>query len=520
MTNKMALPRPEIILTIDALVAEKTVSRDVVFEALEAAITKTARSKYGYENDIVVKIDKSTGAITVLKRITVVDDDFKDAVDEEGLPLFSASKHITISDMKKKNPDAKVGDVIETWLPSLDFGRAQFQSVRQIVLQKIKNAEKDNQYQEFKEKVGEFVSCVVKRIEFGNVYVDINGKAEGYLKRDELIPRENLRPGDRIRAYVLDVQRDNVGPQIYLTRSHPNFMGKLFASEIPEVYEGIIEVKAIARDPGSHAKVAVYTADTSIDPVGACVGMKGSRIQSIVNELQGEKIDVIEWSSDIVKLTINAIAPAKVSKVVVDEDQKHIDIWVPEDQLSIAIGRRGQNVKLASMLTNWKLDVLNAEEQEKNRAEDIKLKTEQFISALDVDDLVAHMLIAEGFNSLEELTLVPMEEIASIEGFDENLATEIQNRAKSYVEKQREETAKLLKEKGMAEDLINFTGIKPEYKVILCDNNIKTLDDLADLDMDELKTLLPMIKSSKEIETIIIKAREHWFKENEMNKKD
>ncbi len=507
--KEIALPRPEIILTIDSIVAEKNVSRDVIFDAVEAAIVKIARAKYGFENDIVVQIDRGNGAISVYKHVTVVDDDFVNKVDEEGLPMFSEMRHITISEMKKQNPDAKVGDVIETWLPSLTFGRSQFQSVRQIVLQKIKSAEKDNQYAEFKNKVGEIVNCTVKRIEFGNVYVDINGRAEGYLRRDELIPREILRSGDRIRAYILDVQRDNVGPQILLSRSHPNFMAKLFAAEIPEVYEGLIEIKAVARDPGSHAKVAVFTADSSVDPVGACVGMKGSRIQAIVNELQGEKIDVIEWSDDIVKLTINAIAPANVAKIIIDEDQKHIDIWVAEDQLSVAIGRRGQNVKLASMITGWKLDVLNSEEQEKKRADEDKLKIDQFVKILDVDDMLARMLVAEGFNSLEELTLVSEAEIASIDGFDENLAKELQNRANMFISKEKEENIKKLKENGVKSDLLDFSHLTDKQKLSLLNANIKTLDDLADLDSDELKGILNIDVTVAE--DIIMKAREHWF---------
>ena len=507
--KEIALPRPEIILTIDSIVAEKNVSRDVIFDAVEAAIVKIARAKYGFENDIVVQIDRGNGAISVYKHVTVVDDDFINKVDEEGLPMFSEMRHITISEMKKQNPDAKVGDVIETWLPSLTFGRSQFQSVRQIVLQKIKSAEKDNQYAEFKNKVGEIVNCTVKRIEFGNVYVDINGRAEGYLRRDELIPREILRSGDRIRAYILDVQRDNVGPQILLSRSHPNFMAKLFAAEIPEVYEGLIEIKAVARDPGSHAKVAVFTADSSVDPVGACVGMKGSRIQAIVNELQGEKIDVIEWSDDIVKLTINAIAPANVAKIIIDEDQKHIDIWVAEDQLSVAIGRRGQNVKLASMITGWKLDVLNSEEQEKKRADEDKLKIDQFVKILDVDDMLARMLVAEGFNSLEELTLVSEAEIASIDGFDENLAKELQNRANMFISKEKEENIKKLKENGVKSDLLDFSHLTDKQKLSLLNANIKTLDDLADLDSDELKGILNIDVAVAE--DIIMKAREHWF---------
>jgi len=510
--KEVDLPRPEIILTIESIVAEKNVSKEVIFDAVETAIVKIARAKYGFDNDIIVHIDRGNGAISVYKRITVVDDDFVNQVDEEGLPLFSEMKHITISDMKKKNPDAKVGDVIETWLPSLIFGRSQFQSVRQIVLQKIKSAEKDNQYEEFKNKVGEIVSCTVKRVEFGNVYVDINGKAEGYLRRDELIPREILRSGDRIRAYILDVQRDNVGPQILLSRSHPNFMAKLFAAEIPEVYEGLIEVKAVARDPGSHAKVAVFTADPAVDPVGACVGMKGSRIQAIVNELQGEKIDVIEWSDDVVKLAVNAISPATVAKIIIDEDQKHIDIWVAEDQLSVAIGRRGQNVKLASMITGWKLDVLNAKEQEQKRADEDKLKIDQFMEALDVDDMVARMLVAEGFNSLEELTLVDESEIASVEGFDSNLAKELQQRANAFVSKEKEETAKKLQSSGASSDLIDFNILTSKQKLLLLDSGIKTLDDLADLDTDELKDILNI--QQKDAENIIMKAREHWFNES------
>ena len=510
MYEALSLPRPELVAIANSVSLEKNIDTEIVFKALEAAVEKVARNKYGYDYDIVANIDRKDGRITIFKRLTVVGEKITDENGEE--IEFNPDAMISLADAKKKDATLEIGSHIDEELLPVDFGRSNFQSVRQIVLQKIKSAEKEKEYAEFADKAQTIVNGVVKRSEYGTVYVDINGKAEGIIKRNEGIPRENLHVGDRIRALILDVKRDNNGPQIFLTRSHPQFLAKLFEAEIPEVYEGVIVVKSVARDPGSRAKVAVSTSDASIDPVGACVGMKGSRIQNIVNELAGEKIDVIEWTENVAKLAVDALSPAKVVKVIVDEEARKIDAIVEDDQLSLAIGRHGQNVRLASQLLGWGIDVMSEDQSSEKRQKDIKERTDKFISALDIDDVIAHLLVVEGFSTVEEIALVPMEELTSIEGFDAEVATELQNRAKAYVEKEKAQFATDSEKLGIDNSLKSFEGLTPDMILTLGEKGVKTLDDLADLASDELVEMLGSnVINEKDAEKIIMSARSHWF---------
>ena len=510
MYKSLSLPRPELVAIANSVSLEKNIDSEIVFKALEAAVEKVARNKYGYDYNIIANINRKDGTITILKRLAVVGDKI---LDENGEEMdFDSNTMIKLEDAKKIDSSAEIGSFIDEELLPVDFGRSNFQSVRQIVLQKIKSAEKEKEYAEFSDKALTIVNGVVKRSEYGTVYVDINGKAEGIIKRTETIPRENLHTGDRIRALILEVKRDNNGPQIFLTRSHPLFLAKLFEAEIPEVYEGVIEVKSVSRDLGSRAKVAVFAQDASIDPVGACVGMKGSRIQNIVNELGGEKIDVIEWTDNIANLAVDALSPAKVVKVIVDEEAKKIDAIVEDDQLSLAIGRHGQNVRLASQLLGWGIDVMSEDQSSEKRQKDIKERTEKFINALDIDDVIAHLLVVEGFTSVEEIAYVPMEELTSIEGFDEDLATELQSRAKEFVAKEKAKFESASKEIGIDKTLASFEGLTSEMILKLGQNGVKTLDDLADLSSDELVDILGEDVISKDkSEKIIMSARSHWF---------
>ena len=514
MYEALSLPRKELVSIANSVSVEKNIEPEIVFQALEAAVEKIARTKYGYDYDIVATIDRVDGRIRIFKRLTVVGDKI---VDADGAEVeFDANKIIRIADAKKQDSSLEIGSHIDEELMPVDFGRSSFQSVRQIVLQKIKSAEKEKEYSEFAGKENTIINGVVKRSEYGVVYVDINGKAEGIIKRNESIPRENLHPGDRIRALILSVVRDNNGPQIFLTRSHPQFLAKLFEAEVPEVYDGTITVKAVSRDPGSRAKVAVFASESSMDPVGACVGMKGSRIQNIVNELSGEKIDVIEWTSNIANLAVEALAPAKIQKVIVDEETKKIDAVVADDQLSLAIGRHGQNVRLASQLLGWGIDVMSEGESSEKRQKEIKVRTDLFISALDIDDVIAHLLVVEGFSTIEEIASVPLDELKSIEGFDADVATELQNRAKSFVEKKNAEFDSEAKKLQIDESLKTFPQISKDMILKLGAKGVKTLDDLADLATDELVEIIgEETLSKKEAEKIIISARAHWFENEE-----
>src|SRR5499426_2218628 len=408
--------RLELLQIADAVAREKSIDRGIVISAMEDAIAKAARARYGSETDVHAEIDPKTGEMRLSRLLLVVDQVENDAI------------HISVEDARRRNPAARVGDYIAEPLPPLEYGRIAAQSAKQVIVQKVREAERDRQYQEFKDRIGDIVNGVVKRVEYGSVIVDL-GRGEAIIRRDEMLPREVFRNGDRVRAYIYDVRREARGPQIFLSRTHPQFMAKLFAQEVPEIYDGIVEIKAVARDPGSRAKIGVVSRDSSVDPVGACVGMRGSRVQAVVNELQGEKIDIIPWSPDIATFVVNALAPAEVAKVVLDEDKERIEVVVPDQQLSLAIGRRGQNVRLASQLTGWDIDILTEAEESERRQEEFRTRSKMFIDALDVDDVIAHLLVTEGFTSVEEVAFVAIEELASVEGFDETVAGELQQRA-------------------------------------------------------------------------------------------
>src|SRR6516225_1909097 len=385
--------RLELLQIADAVAREKSIDRRIVIAAMEDAIQKAAKSRYGSENDIRCEIDAKTGETRLTRVLEVVEN-----VDNE-------STQVTLADAKKRNPNAKLGDLIAEALPPLDFGRVSAQNAKQVIVQKVREAERERQFNEYKDRMGEIGNGTVKRVEYGNVIVDL-GRAEGIIRRDEMIPRENVRLGDRIRAYIYDVRREQRGPQIFLSRARPEFMSKLFAQEVPEIYDGIVQIKSVARDPGSRAKIAVISRDSSIDPVGACVGMRGSRVQAVVNELQGEKIDIIPWTADPANFVVNALAPAEVAKVVLDEDRQRMEVVVPDQQLSLAIGRRGQNVRLASQLTGWDIDILTEQEESERRQAEFENRTRIFIEALNVDEVVGQLLASEGFNSVEELAVV------------------------------------------------------------------------------------------------------------------
>ncbi len=502
MENTAALPRPELLQVADAVARDKGIEKDEVLTAMELAIQKAGRSKYGAEHDIRAQIDRKTGEIRLYRFIEVVADDAE---------IENEAAQIRVGEAKKKDAKLNVGDFIVDQLPSIDFGRIAAQTAKQVIGQKIRDAERIRQYNEYKDRVGEIINGIVKRVESGSVIVDI-GRAEAVLRWDEMIRRETFRTGDRIRAYIMDVRLETRGPQIFLSRTHPQFLAKLFAQEVPEIYDGVIEIKAVARDPGSRAKMAVTATDSSIDPVGACVGMRGVRVQAVVNELQGEKIDIIQWSSDPATFIVNALAPAEVVKVVLDEEDHRMEVVVPDDQKSLAIGGRGQNVRLASQLTGWYVDILTEAEESERRQSEVKVRTQAFIDALDVDDVIAHLLVAEGFSSVDEIAAVPMEEIASIEGFDEDLATELQNRAKAYIEKRNAEFAVRSKELGVDDSLMGLEGLTQEMIVKLAEKGVKTLDDFADLATDEVLEIVgENAMTAHDAEALIMKAREHWF---------
>jgi N utilization substance protein A len=465
--------RLELLQIADAVAREKTIDRKIVIQAMEDAIQKAAKSRYGAENDIRCEIDPKTGETRLTRVLAVVD-----AVENE-------STQITVGDARKRKPEAEVGDLIAESLPPLDFGRVAAQNAKQVIVQKVREAERDRQFSEYKDRIGEIVNGTVKRAEYGNVIVDL-GRAEGIIRRDEMIPRENVRYGDRIRAFIYDVRREQRGPQIFLSRARPEFMIKLFAQEVPEVYDGVVEIKTCARDPGSRAKIAVRSNDSSIDPVGACVGMRGARVQAVVNELQGEKVDIIQWNQDAASFIVNALAPAEVSKVVLDEDSNRIEVVVPESQLSLAIGRRGQNVRLASQLTGWDIDIMTEQEESERRQKEFAERSQAFMDALDVDEVIAQLLVTEGFATVEEVAYVDLSEIAHIEGFDENTASEIQTRAREYLEKQEAERDAKRRELGVADDLAKVAGVTTAMLVAFGENGVKTLEDLADCATDDL----------------------------------
>src|SRR5919198_128669 len=465
--------RLELLQIADAVAREKSIDRGIVIAAMEDAIQKAARSRYGSETEVRAEINPKTGEMRLSRLMLVVDQ------------VENDSTQISVDDAKKRNPAAQVGDYISETLPPFDFGRIAAQSAKQVIVQKVRDAERDRQYQEYKDRIGEVVNGVVKRVEYGNVIVDL-GRGGATVRRDELLPRETFRNGDRIRAFIYDVRREPRGPQIFLSRTHPQFMAKLFAQEVPEIYDGIVEVRSVARDPGSRAKIAVISRDSSVDPVGACVGMRGSRVQAVVNELQGEKIDIIPWTADPANFVVNALAPAEVAKVVLDEDRHRMEVVVPDQQLSLAIGRRGQNVRLASQLTGWDIDIVTEQEESEHRQAEFEKRTKLFIEALNVDEVVGQLLASEGFNSVEELAMVDEKEIAGIEGFDEDTARELQSRAREFLEKQEAELDAKRRELGVEDALKEVPGITTAVLVKLGENDIKTVEDLAGCATDDL----------------------------------
>src|SRR5467141_2400108 len=503
--------RLELLQIADAVAREKSIDRSIVIAAMEDAIQKAARSRYGSETEVRAEINPKTGEMRLSRLLLVVE------------LVENDSTQISLADAKRRNPAAQVGDYIAEALPPLEYGRIAAQSAKQVIVQKVREAERDRQYQEYKDRIGDIVNGIVKRVEYGNVVVDL-GRGEAIVRRDEMLPRETFRNGDRIRAFIYDVRREPRGPQIFLSRTHPLFMAKLFGQEVPEIYDGIIEVKAVARDPGSRAKIAVISRDSSIDPVGACVGMRGSRVQAVVNELQGEKIDIIPWSADVATFISNALQPAEVVKVVLDEDSERIEVVVPDDQLSLAIGRRGQNVRLASQLTGWDIDILTEAEESERRTEEFRTRSQLFIDALDIDEVIAHLLVTEGFSSLEEVAYVPLEDLADIEGFDAEIAEELQERARNSLERRDREYEERRRELGVDDDLAALEGLTPGMLVVLGENKVMTLDDFADLAGDELLELLAASDKSgvnlslEGANALIMQARAHWYADDEVEK--
>src|ERR1700728_1462243 len=456
----------ELLQIAEAVAREKAIDRRIVLGAMEDAIAKAARSRYGSETEVRAEIDPKSGELHLSRHMLVVE------------TVENSATQISLDDARRRHPAAQIGDTIADPLPPLEYGRIAAQSAKQVIVQKVREAERDRQYDEYKDRIGDIVNGIVKRVEYGNVVVD--------LGRDEMLPREVFRNGDRIRAYIYDVRREQRGPQIFLSRTHPQFMAKLFAQEVPEIYDGIVEVKAVARDPGSRAKIAVQSRDSSVDPVGACVGMRGSRVQAVVNELQGEKIDIIPWSMDIATFVVNALAPAEVAKVVLDEERERIEVVVPNQQLSLAIGRRGQNVRLASQLTGWDIDILTEQEESERRHAEFENRTRMFIDSLNVDEVIGQLLASEGFTSVEELALVDAKEVAGIEGFDEDTASELQTRAREYLAKIEAELDAKRLELGVEDALREIPGINTAMMVRLGENGVKTVEDLAGCATDDL----------------------------------
>jgi N utilization substance protein A len=465
----------ELIQIAKAVASEKSIDESIVLEAIEEAIQKAARLRYGSELDIRAKINPMTGEQTLARIITVVADD----------ALENETTQVGISTAKMDNKLQEIGDLISTVLPPLEFGRVQAQMAKQVIMGKVRDAERARQFMEFKDRIGEIINGIVKRVEYGHIIVDL-GRAEGVIRRDQALPRENVKSGDRIRSYIMDVREEQRGSQIFLSRAHPQFMAHLFAQEVPEVYEGIIQIVGVARDPGSRAKIAVYSNDSSIDPVGACVGMRGSRVQAVVNELQGERIDIIPYTEDMGTFIVNALQPAAVSKVVIDEANSKIEVVVPEEQLSLAIGRRGQNVRLASQLSGWALDILTEEQESERRQQEFKERSELFMRGLDVDEMVAQLLVSEGFETMEEVGYVALADLTSIEGFDDETAEELQARAREYLDKIAAEQDAKRVELGVEDGVLQIEGVTLPMAVRFGENEIKTVEDVAGLVPDDL----------------------------------
>jgi len=467
MSTAVSANRLELLQIADAVAREKLIDRELVIEAMEDSLGKAARARYGMDVDVRAHIDRKSGEITMSR--------VKEVVEEVEIPKGQMS----LEEARILNPEVELGDFVEIdTLPTMEFGRVAAQTAKQVIVQKVREAERERQYEEYKDRVGTIINGVVKRVEYGNVIVDL-GRGEGMLRRDQLIPREAFRVGDRIRAYVRDVRAEARGPQIFLSRTAPEFMAELFKMEVPEIYDGAIEIKAVARDPGSRAKIGVISYDNSIDPVGACVGMRGSRVQAVVGELQGEKIDIIPWTEDAATFLVNALQPAEVAKVVMDEDAQRAEVVVPEEQLSLAIGRRGQNVRLASQLTGWSIDILTEEEESARRKVEFEERSKIFMDTMNIDEMVAQLLVAEGFTSLEEVAYVDIDELAAIDGFDEGTAEELQARARESLEEIAAQALEKARGLGAQDDLIAFPGLSPQMILALAEAGVTSLHEFA-----------------------------------------
>jgi N utilization substance protein A len=466
MATTVSANRLELLQIADAVAREKLIDPELVILAMEDSLGKAARSRYGAELDIRAHIDRRSGELTMSRVREVVE------------TVENSFTQLNVEDARFLDPAAAVGTFIVDPLPTLDFGRIAAQSAKQVIVQKVREAERERQFEEYKDRIGTIINGVVKRVEYGNVIVDV-GRGEAIIRRDQMIPREVYRNGDRIRSYVKDVRKETRGPQIFLSRTAPEFMAELFKMEVPEIYDGIIEIKAVARDPGSRAKIAVISYDNSIDPVGACVGMRGSRVQAVVGELQGEKIDIIPWTKDIATFLVNALQPAEVSKVVMDEDAEKIEVVVPDEQLSLAIGRRGQNVRLASQLTGWQIDIMTEAAESERRQAEFAERSKMFMEALNVDEMVAQLLVSEGFTTLEEVAYVEMDDLTSIDGFDETTAEELQARARECIDEQNALALEKAREMGISEQLVDFPGLAPQMILRLAGDGVFTLEDFA-----------------------------------------
>ena len=501
-----SIPRLELIQVAEAVSREKSIDKEEVITAMEEAIEKAARSKYGLERDIRANIDRKNGSINIAQFTEVVE-----IVENE-------STQMTYNESQRRNLNVGVGEFYKQSLPPIDFGRIAAQTAKQVISQKVREAERQRQFQEYKDRVGEIVVGTIKRVDNQSVIIDL-GRAEAVIKKDQMIPREQLRPGDRLRCFIIEVSEQAKGPQIFLSRSSNDFLAALFTQEVPEIYDGIIEIKGVAREPGSRAKISAFSNDPSIDPVGACVGMRGSRVQAVVSELQGEKIEIIPWTDDPVTFVINALAPAVPSKVVMDEDANRMEVVIPDDQLSLAIGRRGQNVRLASQLTGWFVDILTEAEESEKRQVEFSERSKIFIEALDIDDVIAHLMVSEGFITISDIAEASIEELMSIEGFDEDISTELSERAKNFVKMENERINKAIKDLKVKDDLYDFSELSKSSILTLAENNIKTLDELAELDSGELFDILgnKVFTNEDDAGLIIMKARQHWFTEDKVD---
>jgi transcription termination/antitermination protein NusA len=471
--NAISANKLELIQIADAVAREKSIEPTLVIEAMEDALARAARSRYGHETNVKAEINPKTGETRLWRLLEVVEE------------IENDSAEINLAEARQRNPEAEIGDFMSDPLPPIDFGRVAAMAAKQVITQKVRDAERERQHEDFKDRVGEIINGIVKRVEYGHVIVDL-GKAEAIIRRDQQLPRENYRNNDRVRAYIMEVRRETRGPQIFLSRAHPQFMAKLFEQEVPEVYDGVIEIRAVARDPGSRAKIGVMSNDSGIDPVGACVGMRGSRVQAVVNELGGEKIDIVPWSPDDATFVVNALAPAEVTKVVLDEELERIEVVVPDEQLSLAIGRRGQNVRLASQLSGYEIDIMTEEAESAKRQEEFRIRSEAFMAGLDVDDMMAGLLVSEGFAKIEEIAFVGVEELVEIDGLDEDTAQELQARARDFIEAENKKLDDKRKELGVSDDIVAVEGLNLKMVVTLGENDIKSLEDLAGCATDDL----------------------------------